>query len=1579
MISFKSAFSTASLRQSRLATLLQARSSHIALAALLAFIATSVCLWPASQAAGSKNPTWGRERAQLRAKLRRVLPAQDGIGARTLITTIAGGGFSTNAPVGQAPMVLPTAVARDPLGRGFYVVDEENGTSLLRFVNTGSAPVTLAGTTILPGQINLIAGGGPVLDTPNVHEVDLTLITGLTVDPTGNAVYLTAPLVSSLRAVNVGTEDFRIFNQTIPPGTTKVVYQVGRSDFRGITMNAAREFFYIGVAPTGGLRVVYKLEAAGNGGNGLETIYAGGGTPPFSNGDGGPATQARLTAPMGLALDAQGNLLIAEGGDTRNFPGAVRRVDTSGVIDSLATNLEFPTGIAVDPAGSVFVALGNAQQIVRLGPAGRTIVAGSSTIAACDLENNPTCGDGGPATQAFLNLPGSTQVRSLTLAADANGVYLPDYTFRRVRYVNISGAAINIAGTTIGGGQINTIVGSGQERPYDNVPAINSELAAPTGVAADAAGNLFLTDTGADPVSRLRFINRGATPVTFFAGLPFELTVQPGHIVTLNHQAGQLAGDDRITTAVFAAPQGLAATAQGLYIVDSQYGALVRPPGALNGRRSGHVRFLNTSNQDVIIFPDGGASLVVVPPGQIKDIVGRNDAPGAGSDFAADGPPRQVTLFPTDVLVDAQNNLYIADQGNNRIRRVNGATGFVTSVQTPDGDGLTPLITSGATGIALDAGGRLHIADTRGDRVLRQNIAGGNEFTVIANNTVGINRPRDLVVDAATNVFVTNAGSEQILRIQAPANALGTTSVVAGTGQTGISGDGGPANRARLNLPNPGTSMNDVQVMASIIQLSSGELIFTDTDNNRLRMLVQQSNQAPVLAPMSDITLDEGQTQTVTINATDGNGDPLIITITGAPGFATFNDRGNGTATLQLAPGFNDAGQYTINVGVTDGDATDAKSFTITVRDANRPPSVNVTPLNPTYEATGPGGSVVNLAATAADPDDDALTPEWFDGATQIATGLTAQITLGIGNHLIFLTVTDSKGAQVSSPAQTVVVQDTTPPVITGVPAAIVVAATIDEGAPVNYTMPTATDLVDGNVTVTTSHPAGALFPVGVTTVNFTATDARGNVATASFVVTVTARGGTGSGYTISTYAGNGSSGASGNNGPATAASFRQLNNLSFNGNSLLIVDGQSRTVRIVDAQGLISSFAGNGANANTGDNGPAIFAAFGQPGGAAADAQGNVYISDTNFNRIRRVAADGRISHFAGSSTGRSGVFGDHGPATNARLSRPTALAVDAQGNVYVCDTGNHRVRLINVTTGVITTIAGNGGAGFDSDGVRAHFTSLNNPTGIALDAQGNLYIADRGNRRVRRVDAVSRIISTVAGDGTAGFGGDNGPAIAAQLNNPNDVATDNAGNVLVADQSNHRIRRVAADGVITTIAGLGVVGFSGDGGPALEAQFNSPISLAVAADGSVYVGDNSNLRVRKLTPLGGPPNRHPAITTAFGNQTLTNGQTIDLPLAALDADGDPVTFSLVNAPEFATIINADSAQRTATLRLAPLAGGTFNNVQIRADDGRGGTVLSSQFNIFVNEPTAPAAPLPSRLKATLAPLPTTTRSRPD
>jgi len=315
---------------------------------------------------------------------------------------------------------------------------------------------------------------------------------------------------------------------------------------------------------------------------------------------------------------------------------------------------------------------------------------------------------------------------------------------------------------------------------------------------------------------------------------------------------------------------------------------------------------------------------------------------------------------------------------------------------------------------------------------------------------------------------------------------------------------------------------------------------------------------------------------------------------------------------------------------------------------------------------------------------------------------------------------------------------------------------------------------------------------------------------------------------------------------------------------NLYATDQDNNLVFKVSPTGALTVVAGNGIPRFSGDGGPATGASLYRPTGVAVDAAGSIYIADTGNGRIRKVGLSGIIGTVAGN--GKSGFSGDGGPATSASLDGPSGVAVDAAGNLYIADStssysgGNNRIRKVS-PSGIISTVAGNGTAGFSGDGGLATNASLNVPSGIAVDAADNLYIADARNNRVRRV-APSGIISTVAGGGS-GFPGGNGPATSASLSWPSSVAVDAAGNLYITDQGNGRIRKVSPSGMISTAAGSGQGGFTGDGGPATLASLWRPTGVAVDAAGSLYIADQLNNRIRAVSPSG-------IISTVAGNGTV-------------------------------------------------------------------------------------------------------------
>ncbi len=372
--------------------------------------------------------------------------------------------------------------------------------------------------------------------------------------------------------------------------------------------------------------------------------------------------------------------------------------------------------------------------------------------------------------------------------------------------------------------------------------------------------------------------------------------------------------------------------------------------------------------------------------------------------------------------------------------------------------------------------------------------------------------------------------------------------------------------------------------------------------------------------------------------------------------------------------------------------------------------------------------------------------------------------------------------------------------------------------------------------------------------------------------------------YTISTVAGNGTASFSGDGGAATSATLNGPIGVALDtSQNLYIADVDNERVRLVSG-GNISTLAGNGTVGYSGDGGAAASAEMFSPTRTAVDRSGNVYIADASNDVIRMVAPGGNISTIAGNvctatetTPCGAGYAGNGGAATAAQLNYPLGVVVDSAGNLYIADSNNNVIR--EVSGGTISTVF-----------ISVH---LNDPVDVAVDSANNLYIADINNSRIVKVTSAG-VATIFAGNGTAGFSGDGGPASKAQLSYPTGVAVDGAGDVYIADTLNQRIRKVGSNGTITTIAGTGQQGYAGDGGPASVATFSSPRGIAVDSSGTLYVADTGNNVIRMLEPPSpvissngvvnagsfAPGISPGALATIFGSNFLAVKASAGLPL---------------------------------------------------------------------------------------------------
>src|ERR1035441_4633979 len=333
-----------------------------------------------------------------------------------------------------------------------------------------------------------------------------------------------------------------------------------------------------------------------------------------------------------------------------------------------------------------------------------------------------------------------------------------------------------------------------------------------------------------------------------------------------------------------------------------------------------------------------------------------------------------------------------------------------------------------------------------------------------------------------------------------------------------------------------------------------------------------------------------------------------------------------------------------------------------------------------------------------------------------------------------------------------------------------------------------------------------------------------------------------------------------------------------------------------------ITTVAGNGTGTFAGDGGAAPNASLYYSIGVTLDASGNLFIADTFHYRVRKVATNGTISTVAGNGT--FGFSGDGSAVTNASLSTLSGVACDAFGNLYIADTANARIRKVG-TNGIISTVAGNGIGTFAGDGGAAINASLYGPDGVALDASGNLYIADNHNNRILKV-GTNGIITSVAGNGSANYAGDGGAATNASLNVPANVALDIAGNLYIADNYNNRIRKVATNGIISTLAGNGTGGYSGDGNTAAYATIYGPSGVAVDNAGNLFFADYNNSRIREVFTW-------PASLSSLTFASITTNNIGNYSVI-ISSSGDSVTSSVatLNIPAY---ISVQPASQTVLL----------------------------------------------------------------
>ena len=1108
----------------------------------------------------------------------------------------------------------------------------------------------------------------------------------------------------------------------------------------------------LSIAVTGGAAVEVAVSlnvtvAEADSGWTIDTI-AGTGTRGYS-GDGGAATAAQLTRPTGVALDSVGNVYIADGGNNR-----IRKVDAStGNISTFAgtgtrgysgdggaateTQLNFPNDIAMDSSDNLYIADASNHRIRKVD----AVTGNISTLAGTGTRGYS--GDGGAATEAQLYSPTAVAVDS------AGNVYIGDGLFNgRIRKVD-----------TIG--NISTILNLG---------------AYPSGVAVDGSGNVYIA---ALEHHRIRKVD-AAGNISTFAGTG----------------TGGFNGDGgAATTAQLNSPSGVAVDGSGnVYIAD---------------RDNYRIRKVDAA-------------------GNISTFAGTGTEGFSGDGGAAASAKLDQ---PAGMAVDGSGNLYFIDSDNNRIRKV--------TRQTPTPPPPPPSITPSPPNLSftLPQG-----TAARSEQVVLTAGPGGADFTVI---------PGQNWLTAQPNSGSLDAGESETITVTA--NPAGLTAK-AYSGQLLIAVSGGAPTRVAVSL----TVQPSASITASPSTLSftlpqgaaarSKQVVLTAGPGGANFTVTPIQNW--LTAQPNSGSLNAGESETITVTA-----NPAGLTA-GGPHSGQLSIAVSGGASTRVAvsltvtpPASITASPTTLSFTLPQGAAARSEQVVLTAgpggADFTVIPGQNWLTAQPNSGSLNAGES--RTITVTANPT--GLTADTYSGqlsiavsgatATQVVTvSLTVQPPASITASPTTLSFTLPQGAAaqnkqvfLTAGAEDANFTVTVPPDqswLTALPN----SGSLDAGESETITVtanPTGltADTYSGQLSIAVS--GGAATQVVTVSLN----------VTAAAVV-----------WTIDTIAGTGTRGFSGDGGAATAAQLSGPSGVAVDGaGNLYIADSLNHRIRKVDAAGLISTVAGSGTPGFGGDSGPARQAQFALPSSVAADSLGNLYIADTFNHRIRRVdAATGIVDTVAGNGT--SGFGGDDGPALQAQLARPYGVALDSSGNLYIADSFNHRIRKVDAA-GLISTVAGNGTSGFGGDGRAALQAQLNNPVGVATDSSGNLYIADSDNDRIRKVDAAG-LISTAAGNGTSGFSGDGSSALQAQLDNPVGVAADGAGNLYISDWDNQRIRRVdAATGLVATIAGNGTLGFGGDDGPGTAALLAFPRGLAVDVSGNLYIADTLNNRIRRLTSM--------------------------------------------------------------------------------------------------------------------------------